>query len=89
MLSQVCGAGEVGVCDARVLFVSITCHSQSAKDIHSHFKSQLYVEVPGYHKPGFILANGLSKQKLIFFVVVFMGFEPTTYYRKGGMLPLR
>ena len=58
----------------RVLFVSsrsgiifnpsagaITDHSQSAKDIDPHFKSQLYQEDPGHQKPVLILPNGLSK----------------------------
>ena len=67
--------GEMGICDARVCtFVSsrsgivfnpsagaITDHSQSAKDIDPYFKSQLYVEDPGYRKPVLILPNGLSK----------------------------
>ena len=40
---------------------AITDHSQSAKDIDPYFKSQLYVEDPGYRKPVLILPNGLSK----------------------------
>ena len=39
----------------------ITDNSQSAKDIDSYFKSQLYVEGPGHRKPVLILPNGLSK----------------------------
>ena len=65
MYSQECGAVSwayaMPVC---VLIVSsrsgvvfnpsageITDHSQSAKDIDSYFKSQLYVEDPGHQKP--------------------------------------
>ena len=66
----------MGICDARVrvLFVSsrsgivlkpsagaITDISQSATDINSYFKSQLYVEDPDHRKPLIILPNGLSK----------------------------
>ena len=40
---------------------AITDHNQSAKDIDPYFKSQLYVEDPGYRKPVLILPNGLSK----------------------------
>ena len=40
---------------------AITDHSQSAKDIDPHFKSQLYVEDPGHRKPVLTLPNGLSK----------------------------
>ena len=36
-------------------------HSQSAKDIDPHFKSQLYVVDPGHRKSVLILPNGLSK----------------------------
>ena len=40
---------------------TITDHSQSAKDIDTYFKSQLYVEDPDHRKPVLILPNGLSK----------------------------
>ena len=42
---------------------AITDHSQSAKNIHPYFKSQLYVEDPGHRKPVLILPNGLSKRE--------------------------
>ena len=42
---------------------AITDHSQSAKDIDTYFKSQLYVEDPGQRKPVLILPNGLSKHE--------------------------
>ena len=62
----------MGICDAMcVLFVSsrssivfnpsagaITDHSQSAKDIDSYIKSQLYVEDPGHRKPVLIYQMG-------------------------------
>ena len=40
---------------------AITDHSQSAKDIYTYFKSQLYVEDPGHRKLVLILPNGLSR----------------------------
>ena len=40
---------------------AITDHSQSAKDKDPYFKSQLYVEDPGYRRSVLILPNGLSK----------------------------
>ena len=40
---------------------AFTDHSQSAKDMDPHFKSHLYVKVPGHRKPVLILPNGLSK----------------------------
>ena len=42
---------------------AITDHSQSAKDIDPHFKSQLNVEDPSPHKPVLILPNGLRKSR--------------------------
>ena len=39
----------------------ITDHSQSAKNIDTYFKSQLYVEDPGHRKPVLSLSNGLSE----------------------------
>ena len=39
---------------------AITEHSQSAKNIDSYFKSQLYVDDPGHLNPVLILPNGLS-----------------------------
>ena len=41
--------------------LSITYHSQSAKDIDPYFKSQLYLEDPGNRKPVPNLPKGLSK----------------------------
>ena len=75
MLLQVCGAlRSAYAMIVYVLFVSnmsgipstesqytITDHSQSAKDIDPHFKSKLFVEVPGHRKPVIILPSGLSK----------------------------
>ena len=40
---------------------AITDQSQSAKDIDSYVKSQLYVEDPGHRKSVLILPNRLSK----------------------------
>ena len=40
---------------------AIADHSQSAKDLDSYFKVQLYVEDSGHRKPVLILSNGLSK----------------------------
>ena len=40
---------------------AITDHSQSAKDIYSYFKSQLYAEEMGHRTPILILSNELSK----------------------------
>ena len=37
---------------------AITYHSQSAKDIDSYFKSQLYVEDPSHRKPVLIYQMG-------------------------------
>ena len=40
---------------------AITDYSQSAKYIHRHYKSEIYVEVPGWQMPILILPNGLNE----------------------------
>ena len=79
-------SGEVGIYDARVCAIcsmsdivfnqnacAITNHSQSAKDVYPHFKSQLYVENPGHWKPLWemlryctpkVLCNNLTEQRV-------------------------
>ena len=55
-------------------------HCQSAKNIYSYFKSQLYVEDLGHGKQVLILPNGLSKpgDQARDRNLLWMGFEPTT-----------
>ena len=60
---------------------AITDHNQSAKDIETHFKSQIYVDDPAYREPVLILPNALSKPERTTEIKFpsWVGFEPITY----------
>ena len=66
---------------ARAPVQSLT-HNQSAKDIDTHFKSQIYVDDPAHREQVLILPNALSRPERTTEIKFpsWVGFEPITYW---------